>query len=79
MNNFETISLKNKYLLKKNDYAACYFCLKVFQVNKITEWVDRDLTALCPFCNIDSVIPYDLNNHEDLLLELKLAKKLYFK
>lgn len=79
MINFKKDSYKNKYLLKKNDYAACFYCLKVFQVNKIQEWVDRDLTALCPFCNIDTVIPYDLNDHEDMLIEMKQANSLFFK
>lgn len=33
------------------------FCLKIFESNEIVDWTDADDdTALCPSCEIDSVI-----------------------
>lgn len=36
--------------------CGCFFCLSMFAPSEITDWVDDDQTALCPRCNIDSVI-----------------------
>lgn len=35
--------------------ASCYFCLSVFAVREITEWIDRGATAVCPRCGVDAV------------------------
>jgi len=37
--------------------CACYYCQRVFPTNEITSWVDGGLTAVCPYCDVDSVIP----------------------
>lgn len=36
--------------------CGCFYCLQIFNGHEIVEWVDDGLTALCPFCGIDSVI-----------------------
>jgi hypothetical protein len=41
--------------------CGCFYCLKIFEPAKITDWVDtaeheEGTTALCPYCGIDSVI-----------------------
>jgi hypothetical protein len=48
--------------------CGCFYCLRIFSPEKITDWVDwpEDVavddeldfgaTALCPYCGIDSVI-----------------------
>jgi len=50
----------NRVSLKKDDLCGCFYCLKIFNPNEITEWTDEDEesgeTALCPYCEIDSVI-----------------------
>lgn len=35
-----------------------FFCLNIFSPDKIKEWIEdkEDLTAICPYCGIDSVI-----------------------
>lgn len=53
-------SIRHREELLASESCGCFFCLKIFQPDKITEWTD-DLrgvgqTALCPFCGIDSVI-----------------------
>jgi hypothetical protein len=36
--------------------CGCFHCLRIFNPSKITDWIDSDETALCPYCGIDSVI-----------------------
>ena len=38
--------------------CGCFHCLKIFHPDDINDWVkDKDdMTALCPYCGIDSVI-----------------------
>jgi hypothetical protein len=40
--------------------CGCFYCLKRFTPNQISDWVnepgDAGYTALCPFCGIDLVI-----------------------
>ena len=48
---------KNKVLLFKYENVGCYYCTEVFSPNMIKKWVDDGQTALCPFCETDSVIP----------------------
>ena len=52
----------NRSLLEKDKKCACYCCLKVFSPKEIVEWgaevSDGDgVTAICPYCDVDSVIP----------------------
>jgi hypothetical protein len=43
--------------------AGCFHCLRIFDARKVHSWCDyqrdfkRNLTALCPYCHIDSVLP----------------------
>jgi len=48
----------NMASLKKDELCGCFYCLKVFNPNEITEWTDEESgeTAICPYCGIDSVI-----------------------
>lgn len=45
----------NIRLLEHDKRCGCFHCLKVFDTKEL-EWVDFDLTALCPYCSIDAVI-----------------------
>jgi len=56
-------SSNNRASLKKDDLCGCFYCLKIFSPNEITEWTDwtdedeeSGEMALCPYCDIDSVI-----------------------
>ena len=45
----------------QSELCGCFYCLRIFSPSKIIEWVDEDeneigQTALCPYCDIDSVI-----------------------
>jgi hypothetical protein len=49
-------SFKNRDEVEKSELCACFYCEKNFIFAAITEWVDDDQTAMCPFCGIDSVL-----------------------
>ncbi len=80
-NEFELFFKKTSHhleLLKKSNDVACYYCLKVYKFSDIKEFCDRGQTAICPHCNIDAVVPFDWQNHETELKELKEANKIGF-
>jgi len=43
--------------LEHEGKAACFYCLRFFNIEEIEDWIDNEQTALCPKCGIDSVIP----------------------
>jgi len=51
---------KNRSELLAGDSCGCFYCLAIFPPSEIERWVDDDegigMTALCPKCDIDSVI-----------------------
>lgn len=50
-------SINNKSDLEKDRKCGCFFCLRIFDPQEITEWIeDVSGTAICPYCGIDSVI-----------------------
>ena len=48
--------------LKRDSVCGCFYCGKIFAPVEIEEWIiddnscDKDGTARCPYCGIDSVI-----------------------
>lgn len=48
----------HKAQLKVEQTCGCFYCLKIFNSSEITVWIcdDKDDTAICPYCGIDSVI-----------------------
>lgn len=54
-------SSNHRKQIEDSELCGCFYCLEVYSLSKITEWVDEDenevgQTALCPYCGIDSVI-----------------------
>lgn len=51
-------SICNKDELMKKQKCGCFYCLKIFNPKEIKEWIEDKCgdTALCPNCDIDSVI-----------------------
>ena len=50
-------SSSHRKFLKSDNLCGCFFCMKIFNPNLITEWIeDVGGTAICPYCGIDSVI-----------------------
>ena len=65
----------------KSKLCGCFNCLSIFPPSEITEWIEEQencprgpgKTALCPKCNIDTVLP-DTIEHEltdELLKEMQ--------
>lgn len=73
----EFSSFKNRKKIDLSKKCWCYYCLKQFSSDKITEWWDEDengvgQTAVCPFCHIDSVIgDSEADITEELLLDMR--------
>jgi hypothetical protein len=55
-------SHNHKAQLEKDSVCGCFYCKKIFDPSEINEWMiednpcDRLGTAVCPYCDIDSVI-----------------------
>jgi len=46
----------NRSELAASEIASCFYCCEIFDPKEVKDWVDRNDTALCPKCGIDSVI-----------------------
>ena len=49
-------SIYNRTEIEKDNTCGCFFCLKIFNPKEIEKWCDKGQTAICPYCDIDSVI-----------------------
>jgi hypothetical protein len=53
-------SYRNRDEIDRSEICGCFFCISIFSPLSITEWVHEDdgigQTALCPYCEVDSVI-----------------------
>ena len=69
------LSSNHKKLLMKEDICGCGYCVSIFNPKLITDWIEdeNDLTAICPYCGIDSVIPkhFDYELNKELLKEMR--------
>ena len=45
----------NKEQLKSDTVCGCFYCLEIYSPKEIEMWLDREDTALCPYCCADSV------------------------
>lgn len=66
------LAMHNKDKLSKVSECACYYCCKVFKPSEIKEWVDKNDTALCPYCSVDAVLPVYEDNEKDIIFLTKL-------
>src|ERR1700761_3966712 len=62
-------SSRGKAWLLASQRCGCFYCLKEFSADQINQWVDDAQTALCPYCEIDSVIAVDAQSANHELLE----------
>jgi hypothetical protein len=42
--------------IERSDQCGCFYCISIFPPSEIVEWIDDGSCALCPRCEIDSVI-----------------------
>ncbi|MGI8548344.1 MAG: cytoplasmic protein [Gemmatimonadaceae bacterium] len=60
-------SSRNRALLAQSKQAGCFYCQSLFDPAEMMDWVDAPqhetgdtadgITALCPRCGIDAVLP----------------------
>ena len=55
-------SRNNKPLLDNVYRCGCFYCIRIFPTYKIIKWNisklgDKKGTAICPYCQYDTVIP----------------------
>jgi hypothetical protein len=60
-------SARHRDLLQRSDRAGCFYCQGMFAPSEVVDWVDgiqpdtgdtaEGVTALCPRCGIDAVLP----------------------
>lgn len=49
--------INNKAEIEKSDTCGCFFCREMFDPSEIKTWTkDKEETAECPYCKVDSVI-----------------------
>lgn len=49
-------SFKNKELINISDLCGCYHCCQTFKRDEIKNYTDNGKTAICPKCDIDTVL-----------------------
>lgn len=64
-----SFSFHNKNSLQEAKKVACYYCCKRFNFEEIKDFTDGGLTAICPQCGIDSLIPDEDENLSDEFLK----------
>lgn len=74
-------SFNNGRYVNKSKDCGCFNCLEHFSPNKITNWIEnsKEKTALCPYCNCDTVIMETVHSNveHNLLCDLKYAYCMY--
>jgi hypothetical protein len=66
------LSMKNKASIASSKKAGCYHCLNIFDAVEIKTYTDKNQTAICPKCGIDSILgDADIKISAQLLKEIK--------
>jgi hypothetical protein len=65
-------SRHNRGLLASESSCGCFFCKSFYSTSEIVDWCDKGMTAICPRCAVDSVIPASLG--DGTLLEMLHAE-----
>ena len=50
------LSFKHREQVLNSAVCGCFYCITIFKPTEIVEWCDKGQTAICPHCNIDSII-----------------------
>lgn len=55
------LSSRNRDSVQGTRQCGCFHCLRTFEASAIAQWAPEEdgteVTALCPFCGADSVLP----------------------
>lgn len=53
---FPFFAMKNKSIINLSNQVGCFHCEKIVDKTKIENYTDSGQTAICPLCNVDSLI-----------------------
>lgn len=56
-NKLHTYAYNNRSLIQQANYCYCFHCKNKIEAKYINDYIDNGVTALCPKCNVDSLIP----------------------
>lgn len=56
-------SYNNKEKIMHSGKCYCFYCKKEMEAKEINKYIDNDSTALCPYCEIDSIIPDSIDEN----------------
>jgi hypothetical protein len=61
-------SRHNRSRMIPGTICGCFHCQTIFLAEEVSRWIDDELTALCPRCGVDAVLPgvTDLTTLRDL-------------
>lgn len=51
-----SFAMKNKDKIINLESVGCFHCLKTFPPKEIKLWADGGETAVCPYCEVDTVV-----------------------
>ena len=63
------MSIQNRKAVESSEVCGCFCCITEFPSVDVNEWTDDDQTAICPACDIDSVLPGCIVTINEKLLE----------
>lgn len=61
-------SSRHRALLSHAKICGCFYCFHEFPFEEITEWIDDNETARCPYCSVDAVLGFDTSTADQELL-----------
>jgi hypothetical protein len=71
-NEYISLSIRNRSLLEESEICGCYFCEEIFKTEMIDVYVDtNEITAICPFCCVDSIISINIDDYNENRYEYK--------
>lgn len=57
VNMVHTLCIYNRKQILSKEYCSCFSCISRFNPSEIVEWTDENRTAICPKCQVDSLLP----------------------
>ena len=74
------LTFENEKILKKAKKCVCVNCKNRFNISRVETWIGDEsaLTAMCPFCLVDSVMPAVIEDKVISDEDLNNLKKIYF-
>jgi hypothetical protein len=48
--------IRNRAEIEGSELCGCFYCLRTFAPGEIERWLAVEETAICPYCQIDSVL-----------------------